>query len=143
MKMPKALLIITALILVTAISGCAAQPSAEETQKYADPMTENILLAMNDDNYPRFSQDFDEQMRNGLSEANYKSTIPAIKAKIGKYVSKRFVSVEKKDGYIVVIYKAVFSLETGDVIVRTVFSDKDGKKYISGFWLDSPKLRGK
>ncbi len=135
-------LILVTLALLVLAAGCSSRPSAEETRKYADQMTENILLAMNDDNYARFSQDFDEQMKAGLSEAQYKSTIPAIKAKVGKYISKEFVATEKKDQYIVAVYKAKFSQEQGDVLVRTVFSDKGGKKYVSGFWLDSPKLRG-
>lgn len=143
MKLCKYVVLTTMLISMIVLSGCSEkQPSVDEAKKFADPITENILQAMNDDNYSRFSQDFDEQMKAALNETQYKNTIPAIKAKIGKYLSKEFVSVENKDGYLVVIYKARFSQETGDVIVRSVFSDRNGKKYISGFWLDSPKLRG-
>jgi hypothetical protein len=143
MKLCKYVVLTTMLISMIVLSGCSQQqPSVDETKKFADPITENILLAMNDDNYSRFSQDFDEQMKAALNEAQYKNTIPAIKTKIGKYLSREFISVENKDGYAVVMYNAKFSQEPGDVIVRTVFSDKNGKKYISGFWLDSSKLRG-
>lgn len=136
-------MVIALLINVLLLSGCSAQPhSAEGVKKFADPMIENLLLGMNEDNYSRFSQDFDEQMKSNLNESQYKNTISPIKAKIGKYVSKEFGSVENKDGYIVVIYKTKFSQESGDVVVRGVFSEKDGKKYISGLWMDSPKLRG-
>lgn len=144
MKLRNIVCLLAALIVLIIISGCSAQqPSADEIKKFADPMTENILVAMNDDDYPRFSQDFDEPMRNGMSETSYKNTFPAIKAKIGKYISKEFVSVENKDQYTVVTYKAKFSQEPADVIVRSVFSDKNGEKHISGFWLDSPNLRSK
>ncbi|SMD00544.1 DUF3887 domain-containing protein [Sporomusa malonica] len=143
MNLCKYMVIAIILINLMALSGCSAQqPSAEETKKFADPITENMLLAMNEDNYSRFSQDFDDQMKSALNETQYKNTIPPIKAKIGKYISKEFVSIENKDGYIVVLYKTKFSQESGDVIVRSVFSDKNEKKYISGFWIDSPKLRG-
>ncbi|SMC80636.1 DUF3887 domain-containing protein [Sporomusa malonica] len=142
MKLCKIVVLITFLISLIVLSGCSAQQlSAEETKKFADPITENMLLAMNEDNYSRFSQDFDEQMKNVLNETQYKNTFTAIKAKIGKYISKEVVSVETKDGYAIVMYKAKFSQEPADVIVRSVFSDNNGKKHISGFWLDSPKLR--
>jgi Protein of unknown function (DUF3887) len=133
---------LAAILSLIILSGCSAQqPSGDETQKFADPMTENMLVAMNENNYAQFSRDFDEQMRKNLNETQYNNTIPAITANIGEYISKEFVSVEKKDQFTIVTYKAKFSQETGDVLVRSVFSDKNGKKYMSGFWLDSPKLR--
>jgi len=142
-KLYKNILLLTALILLTILPGCSAQqiPLAEVTQ-YADSITENILMAMNEDNYSRFSQDFDEQMKNGLDETKYNNTIPGMKNKIGQYISKELVSAEKKDQFVVVTYKAKFSEESGDVIIRSVFSDINGKKYISGFWMDSQKLPG-
>lgn len=130
------------LINLFIISGCLAQqPQQSEVNDFADPLTENILLAMNENNYPRFSRNFDEKMKSEFNEAKFKNTIPVIKSKIGNYVSKEFMSVENKSGYTVVTYKAKFSQEPDEVIVRSVFSDINGQKYISGFWLDSPKLR--
>lgn len=144
MKLRKIVCSLAVLIVLIISSVCLAQqPSTDEIKKFADPMTENILVAMNNDDYPRFSRDFDEPMRNGMSETFYKITFPTIKAKIGKYISKEFLSVEHKDQYTEVIYKAKFTQEPADVIVISYFSDQNGKKYISGFWLDSPKLRGK
>lgn len=143
MKLWKYVVLTTMLLLSVTISGCfAQQPPVDATKTYADPMTENMLLAMNEDNYARFSQDFDGQMKNTLNETQYNNTIPAIKAKIGNYLSKEFVAAENKDGYTMVMYKAKFSEESGDVTVRSIFSEKNGKRYVSGLWLDSPKLRG-
>ncbi len=143
MKLCKYVSLLAILISLVTFSGCSAQQlSAEKVKEFADPMTENILLAMNEDDYPRFSQDFDEQMKAVFNEAQYNQTIPAIKAKIGQYVSKEYVSAEYKDGFTVVVYKARFSQEANDIIVTSVFSDTNGKKLLSGFWLDSPKLRG-
>lgn len=143
MKLCKKLAIsVMFLINLFIISGCLAQqPQQSEVNNFADPLTENILLAMNEDNYPRFSRDFDEKMKSEFNETQFKNTIPVIKSKIGNYVSKEFMSVENQSGYTVVTYKAKFTQEPGDVIVRSVFSDINGQKYISGFWLDSPKLR--
>ncbi|MCE5286610.1 MAG: DUF3887 domain-containing protein [Pelosinus sp.] len=130
------------LLLLINLLGCSTEKiSPDETKKFADPMTENILIAMNEDNYSQFSKDFDKDMKNKLNEAAYQSTIPAIKAKIGNYISKELIDSEKKDGFIIVTYKAKFSKETSDVIIRSVFSKNNEKIYISGFWVDSPKLR--
>lgn len=123
--------------------GCVGQQqSLDDIKSAADQLTENILVAMNESDYSRFSRDFDDQMRANLDDAKYKETMPAITAKIGKYLSKEFIGLEKKEQYTIVVYRAKFSLEPDVVTVRSVVGDKDGKKVISGFWLDSPKLRG-
>lgn len=143
MKSCKYIVLITFLISFMIFAGCSAQqPPVDEVKLFAEPMTENILLAMNEDDYARFSQDFDEQMKKAFDEKQYNNTIPAIKAKIGQYLSKEFIGAENKDGLTVVMYKAKFSQESSDVIIRSAFSDRNGKKLIAGFWLDSPKLRG-
>lgn len=143
MRVYKKIFLLTSLILLILLPGCWAQQNPlDEVTEYADSMTENILVAMNEDDYSRFSQEFDEQMKMGLDEATYYNTIPGMKSKIGQYITKELVAVEKKDQFIVVTYKAKFSEESGDVIIRSVFSDINGKKYISGFWMDSKKLRG-
>ncbi|SMD15793.1 DUF3887 domain-containing protein [Sporomusa malonica] len=132
------LLLVAALLL-----GCGGQQqSLDNIINAVDQLTENMLVAMNENDYNRFSRDFDDQMRVDLDEAKYKSTVPAITAKIGKYLSKDFVGLEKKDQYTIVVYRANFSLEPDGVTVRSVVGDKNDKKVISGFWLDSPKLRG-
>lgn len=143
MKLYKSILLLVAVFFITILPGCSAQQySVDEVKQYADPMTENILLAMNEDNYARFSQDFDEQMKKGLNETQYNNTIPGMKGKIGDYLAKEIIGMENKDQFIVVTYKATFSEEPSSVIVRSVFRDINGQKYISGFWMDSPKLRG-
>lgn len=106
----------------------------DETKEIADSMTENILIAMNENNYSHFSEDFDEKMKNVLNEAKYQETMPAIKDEIGNYISKEFISVTKKDQYTIVIYKAKFS-EPVDVYVKNILSENNGKYYISGFLL--------
>lgn len=134
------LLIFIAFLLTIPV--CFANQSfIDETRRFSDPMTENMLLALNDDNYKRFSLDFDDKMKAAVNESYYKNYVLPLKEKIGQYATKELLSIELRDQFTVVTYKASFSLEPGAVMVRTVFREKDGRKYISGFWLDSPKLR--
>lgn len=132
-------LVITTILLL----GCVGQQqSLDDVKNTADKLTENMLAAMNENDYNRFSRDFDERMRADMDEAKYKSTIPAMTAKIGTYLSKEFIGLEKREQYTIITYKAKFSLEPEGVTVRCVVGEKNGKKVISGFWLDSPKLWG-
>jgi len=137
--------VIIAFSLVVLVSGCAKKPEIDvsEVRAYADPITENALLAMNENDYAKFSEHFDETMKKAMPEAVFNQAIPAIKAKIGDYVSKDFWKVEKKGAYTIVYYKAKYTEEPADVIVTVSFQEIEGEMYISGLLLNSPKLREK
>jgi len=136
--------LVTFLMCLMIFSVCSAkQPSAEDVRPFADSMTENILMAMNEDNYSNFSKDFTDKMKIAISDENYKDKITPIKEKIGEYIanSKEYLGYEVKNERLTVKYKANFTTEPEDVIVRVVFTDQGDKESVSGFWLNSPKLR--
>ena len=63
------ILAITAAIILIALptfTGCG------KTAAYADPITENLLIAMNKADYAGFSKDFDETMKAELTEALFR-----------------------------------------------------------------------
>jgi hypothetical protein len=70
-----------------------------QVREYADPITENILLAMNEDNYTKYSEHFDQTMKNAMPEAVFNETNAMIKSKIGDYVSKEFWKMKRKGPY--------------------------------------------
>lgn len=133
------LYLVIGLIYLSIISSvcCAKELTPQDIMAFSDPMTENILLAMNDDDYARFSRDFDGEMQVALSEENYKKIIPPIKDNLGNYISKEIMSYEfTDDGLLIVIYKAKFSKSPTDVIVKSVFREYDNQEYIAGFWIN-------
>jgi hypothetical protein len=133
----------SALIAVLFVGGCLNQTpvDVDQVRSYADPITENILIATNEGNYTKYSEHFDATMKNALPESVFLETNAMIKAKIGTYVSKEFWKVESKNQYIIVYYKATFTQEPADVIVKIVFQELEGEMKVSGLWFDSPKLR--
>jgi hypothetical protein len=138
---------IVAVIVAVAISGGCMEKSGvevadvEQVRGYADPVTEQILVAMNEDDYAIYSEDFDQTMKNAMSEAVFDETNAVIRSKIGDYVSKEFWKAESKDQYTIVYYKAKFTDESADVTARVVFQEIGGEMKVSGLWFDSPELR--
>jgi len=146
--MPKTILRIIScllIILVTLIAGsaCAGQSEPQLEPKYAGSITEGILSAMNENDYTKYSEHFDQAMKDALTETAFQQANNTIKAMIGDYVSKEFWKVESEAPYTIVYYKAKFTQEPEDVIVKVVFQETAGEAYVSGLWFDSPKLRGK
>ena len=138
---------IVAVIVAVAISGGCMEKSGvevadvEQVRGYADPVTEQILVAMNEDDYAIYSEDFDQTMKNAMSEAVFDETNAVIRSKIGDYVSKEFWKAESKDQYMIVYYKAKFTDEPADVTAKVVFQEINGEMKVSGLWFDSPELR--
>lgn len=116
--MLKKLIIPLLLILVLAISGCSKTSSAEKEQlsKTADPIVENMLQGLKENNYTKFSQDFNDKMKSSMTEASFKDLAAMLNQKIGTYSSKTLWKTQKDNNFTVLIYKAKFDKESGDVI---------------------------
>lgn len=110
--------------------------------EYASSITEGILIGVNENNYAKFSEHFDENMKNTIPEAAFEQLTTFLKAVRGEYTpeSKEFWKVGTIGPATVVYYKAKFTKEE-DAVVKVVFQEIEGEIYVSGLWLDSPKLR--
>ena len=140
----KRLLVMIVCFLLVLGGGCAKQTEVpldkEEVLAYADPITDNLLAGFNEGDYGKFSRDFDEQMKNGLTEPVFKQTREQITSKIGLYQSRTVSRVEKEGPATVVVYAAEFEKESG-VEVKVVFQKYGERNLVSGLWFNSPKLR--
>lgn len=151
MKIKKITALAMVAVLLFVFTGCSKTKveklDTAQVSEYSDPMTESILTGINEDSYEKYSKDFDEIMKKQLSEKVFTDSQKMIKEKIGEYVSKTINKAEKvtqKDTeYTIAYYTAKFTKEPGEVSVKVVFSEVDGKKYVTGLWFDSPNLRKK
>lgn len=140
--------IILLIVALAAVGGIAywlslPQPVDEVSLRiYADPMTENLLLAIENGDYTAFSRDFDDAMKNALNLANFQQLKSQFDSKIGDYVngSKTFIRGERTGNYIMAYYKANYTNEPAGVTVKVVFTSGNGPAKITGLWFSSPKL---
>ena len=140
------MLAVTGLLIVLILSfGCAPKVDVEEARSYGDSMTGNLLVAINESNYTKFSKDLDSAMKTALPESAFSDLISQINGGVGNYVasSKEFQEAYMTEQYINIVYKAQFTEEPEGVIVRVVFVKVDGEMKVSGLWFNSPKLKEK
>jgi hypothetical protein len=135
-----ALLVLT---VISVMSGCTGKTEVDvgQVRDYADPITESILLAVNEDDYAKYSQHFDEVMKSAVPETVFQQQNSLIKTKIGDYISKEFWKIESKNEFTIVYYEAKFTQEPKNVIVKVVFQEIAGEMCVSGLWFDSANLR--
>jgi hypothetical protein len=114
------------------------QPAEEPC--YAGAITENMLIALNDLDYPLFSCYFDDNMKEFINENAFTEIHNFISERAGDYISKEYDSYEKYDEYAVVYYQALYSKSNVAVKVKVVFNESGSEPLVSGFWLDSTLL---
>jgi hypothetical protein len=126
-----------------AFSGCSREDKAKTEQlvKSADPVVENILDAVSQGSYEKFSKDLNSEMNSKLDEASFKQLNETVKTKIGSYVSKEFWKTQKNGNYTLLLYRAKFDKESSNVIVTVTLDPASQDISIAGFFLNSPNLQ--
>lgn len=137
----KLILLLIGIILLTS---CGKKKlDISQVRGYSDSIVENILEAVNEDDYEKYSADFNDTMKDALTKDVFISQNKIVKNKIGSYVSKDFGMAQREKDYIVVLYKAKFTKEPKDVIVKIVYENNNGNIKVAGLFFDSPNLRKK
>jgi hypothetical protein len=126
------------------IPGCSrpAQSSLPEPS-YSREITENVMLAINSNDFSKYSRDFDPTMKQAMTQQAFEQVRTSITSKIGMYVpgSLQFSQAILQTNYIVIIYTCKFADEPGDVTITISFQSIDGNNLVAGLYFNSPKLR--
>jgi hypothetical protein len=137
----KILLFFSALILLlffcSSFVSCSKTLSAEEIKirDIVDPLTENYFVSINNEDYGKFSKDFDDGMKNAVPKENFNQLILPVKDGLGDYVpnSIRLVTIASEKGFTAAYYDADFSKKS-NVKIKMVFSKINGEFKISDQW---------
>jgi hypothetical protein len=137
----KILLFFSALILLLFLCfsfvSCNKTLSAEEIKIKAvvDPLTENYFVSINNEDYGKFSEDFDDGMKNAVTKDNFNQMVSPVKDGLGDYVpnSIRLVTIASEKGFTAAYYDADFSKKS-NVKIKMVFSKTNDEFKISGQW---------
>lgn len=121
------------LVMVSGIAGCTApnveKVNADEVKAYSDAVIENMLAGINGKDYAKFSADFDQQMKNAVTETKFLE----ICNQLGECQSKGITGADKYQGYTRAYYKGSSSAMSRDVTFTVVLSAAGDKK-VSGFF---------
>jgi hypothetical protein len=137
----KILLFFSALILLLflcfSFMSCSKTLSAEEIKirDIVDPLTENYFISINNEDYGKFSEDFDDGMKNAVTKDNFNQMVSPVKDGLGDYVpnSIRLVTIASEKGFTAAYYDADFSKKS-NVKIKMVFSKTNDEFKISGQW---------
>ncbi len=131
------LALIALMALLALAAGCApAKPSALSDDEVA-AVTENILTAINDNDYQAFIQDFSDEMLNAFPEDEFTNMRDLLQTNSGNYLSMGEARLSNAQDY--AIYRFTCKYDQEDVVVTITFA-VDGTK-VDGLFFDSKNLR--
>ncbi len=124
------------LTMLLAMSGCLPKPAAL-TDAQISGIAENILQAVNANDYQRFVQDFSDQMKSAFTEDQFTRLRDLIQNASGNYLSMAAPRLSNSQGY--AIYRFPCKFDNEDVTVTITFALGGDK--VEGLLFDSPNLR--
>jgi len=132
-KTKKALIYILVAGIYLTLTGCslpkAEKINVDEVKEYAELAAEKILSGINEENYIMFSEDFDQKMKDAITEGKFQDIVN----QLGKYEDREIIGADRIDGYTRVYYKTKFSKISKDVTLTIVFSSTEDRK-VSGLF---------
>lgn len=147
--MKKIMAMIGTFVLCCMLNGdvLAAEPAdfwhyEKNIEQVAEPLTEQVMQALNDEDYGHFQSCVSEKMKAALPESAFKKLASDLKEKFGNYKTKEAMSIELREGYMMVNYKGLFSQTTDPLLVRIVLVQENGKTCVGGLWFNPMKLAG-
>ena len=135
--MAKTKLITIIVILAVVLAAIPVFTGCSKLAPYADPMTENILNAIAEEDYASFSKDFDDVMKKELPEEVFPEFLATINGAIGNYIkdSKSITGVNIENNLTTATYLADFESKEA-VTVRVIFQKIDDVMKIVGLWFE-------
>jgi hypothetical protein len=138
MSMTKLYSVICLLIALSILAtGCAAPKPAALTDEEVLVVTQNVLTALDANDYAAFTRDYSPDMLAAYTEDKFTQLRDLLQSASGKFVSTGKVSLSNNKGY--AVYRIICKYEREDVVVTIVF--KVAGKQIEGLFFDSPNLR--
>ena len=121
--------IIMAALLFYAVPGC------QKVEGYADAITENILVAMNESDFEKFSKDFDDNLKMEVSASTFSTFLAQVNGRVGPYVkgSKEVISVQNIENRTVINYSLDFE-KMNEVNLEINLQKIENRVKVVGLW---------
>ena len=129
-------LAIISIIAIPALPACAdfIGGSDAEVKAVAGPVLEGILDGFKNDDYAKYSKDFDATLLDAISESKFHETDRQIEGSMGECREKAYLGFLRKGRMTAVFWKARFSRSEDDVLIKLVISKRGDDYLVTGLW---------
>jgi hypothetical protein len=125
------------LVLLAGLSGCLPAQKAGLTDQQVASVTENILKALDQNNYPAFTHDFSPQMKSAFPQEKFSQLRTMLYNASGNFLYMDKPGISNNQGYAIYRFPTKYADETVTVTITFVI----GGQEVEGLFFDSVALR--
>lgn len=132
-----------ALLLLSAPGPRQAPGDHEQADRImieATGLLDGIIKGISDGDYNRYTSRFSRVMKKAQSRETFLELQKKLQRKLGRFKSMEYIGYYVQYGKIITLFKARFSKEKEDVLIKLVLNSKGTNPLVAGLWFDSPSL---
>lgn len=132
----KLLICLVAVSMMLSVNGYAEVigNDNEQVKQYADPIMDNILQGMANDDYLQYTRDFDQQLKAVMSKKRFIAKRKEIYDWVGGYLYREYLGFTNIQGSTVVFWKGSFDRSKDDILIRLTISQDQGVYSVKGLF---------
>jgi hypothetical protein len=112
----------------------------EQIKIRATTLIEDIIQGISDGDYSLYSRHFSKPMKESQTRENFLELQRSLQKTIGKFQSLQYLGYYAQHGNLITLFKARFSKDKDDVLIRLVMEGYGADSKVTGLWFDSPAL---
>jgi hypothetical protein len=132
----KILICLLAVSIILSVNGYAEVigNDNEQVKQYADPIMDNILQGMANDDYLQYTKDFDQQLKAVMSKQRFIAKRKEIYDWVGGYLYREYLGFTNTQGSTVVFWKGTFDRTEDDILIRLTLTKENGVYSVKGLF---------
>ncbi len=127
--------------LLSSVSEAAeSHGNADQIKDQATAALERIIQAISEGDYGLYTRDFSKRMKDSQDRESFLNLQSNLRRGLGKFKSMEYLGFYIQYGGAITLFKARFSKEKEDVLIKLVLDLQKSPPQVNGLWFDSPSL---
>ncbi len=132
------LIMFCAVIILSPMPGAAAVigRTNQAVRELADPLLDNVLKGLADEDYFKYSRDFDNILKETITMQRFQEIRKKIQGWVGNYLYREYLGFINRKEISIVFWKGAFDQSKDEILMKMVIIEQDGKYLINGLWFE-------
>jgi hypothetical protein len=137
---------LTLVLTVLCVFSCPTVRAAkgnidpEQIKARSTTLMKEIIQGISEGDYGLYSGHFSKPMKESQTRENFLDVQRRLQKAIGKFQSLEYLGFYSQYGNLITLFKARFSKDEDDVLIRLVIDGHGPDSKVTGLWFDSPAL---
>ncbi|WP_294352910.1 DUF3887 domain-containing protein [uncultured Clostridium sp.] len=134
--MKKLSIILSTILILFSLTSCSTKLDYSEVDNYADNITKELLISINNLSYDDFASYLSDDMKESYTLGTFQTESAEILNEFGSFKSLSFYAGEKRNGYIYIIYDVSYSNLENPISISITFKENDDSHKVYELYFD-------